>query len=80
MTNRILAAALLLAASLPVAAAGKDCTELKGEIDAKLQAKGVKNYTLEVVDPQDVKDAKVVGSCSGGTKRIVYRREKAGGT
>jgi hypothetical protein len=79
MKSRCLAAALSLAAALPSAAAGKACTELMAEIDAKIQAKGVKHYTLEVVEPQDVQDAKVVGTCDGGTKRIIYRRGKAGG-
>ncbi|MDD5541638.1 MAG: DUF1161 domain-containing protein [Acidobacteriia bacterium] len=50
----------------------KPCEELKSEIDAKLQAKGVKNYTLEIVVNDQVKEGKVVGSCDGGTKKIVY--------
>ena len=52
----------------------KNCEELKSEIAAKLDAKGVKNYTLEIVPADSVKDEKVVGSCEGGTKRIVYKR------
>ncbi len=48
----------------------------KSEIDAKLQAKGVKSYTLEIVASADVKDEKVVGTCDGGTKKIIYKREK----
>ena len=54
----------------------KDCDELKMEIAAKLDAKGVKNYTLTIVANADVKDTdKVVGSCDGGTKKITYTRE-----
>ena len=53
--------------------AGKDCNELKSEIEAKIKAKGVKSFTLEVVS-SDAKDGKVVGSCDGGTKKIVYKR------
>lgn len=54
----------------------KSCEDLKMEIAAKLDAKGVKNYTLTIVTAADIKDAdKVVGSCDGGTKRIVYTRE-----
>jgi Protein of unknown function (DUF1161) len=53
----------------------KSCEELKTEIAAKLDAKGVKNYTLNIVDANDVKDAKVVGSCDGGAKRITYERK-----
>jgi hypothetical protein len=61
-----------LAAS-PVFAA-KDCEELKAEIAAKLDAKGVANYQLEIVPTEAVKDEKVVGSCEGGTKKITYKR------
>jgi len=53
------------------------CDEVKSEIDAKLQAKGVKSYTLEVVAADAVKDRKVVGSCEAGTKKIVYSRDSA---
>ena len=70
-------AALLLVAAPALAA--KPCEELKSEIDAKLQAKGVKNYTLEIKaneETKDLKDAKIVGSCDGGTKKIVYTRAK----
>lgn len=54
-------------------AAGKPCEELKAEIAAKLDAKGVKGYTLEIVNKGEPA-GKVVGSCEGGTKEIVYRR------
>ncbi|SDH17983.1 Protein of unknown function [Pseudomonas flavescens] len=54
--------------------AAKDCEELKSEIDAKIQAKGVASYTLEIVDKGSVTDRQVVGSCGGGTKDIVYQR------
>jgi hypothetical protein len=71
----LIAAALLLVFATP-ALAQKLCEELKAEIDAKLKAKGVQNYTLTIVAEMDVKDQQVVGSCEGGTKRIVYKREK----
>ena len=53
----------------------KPCDELRSEIDAKLKEKGVKNYTLEIVANDEVKDQKVVGSCDGGTKKITYSRK-----
>ena len=53
----------------------KPCEELKGEIDAKLKAKGVKGYTLEIVPADQVKDQKVIGSCEGGKKKITYERK-----
>jgi ABC-type Na+ efflux pump permease subunit len=62
--------------SVPLFAQKKACEELKSEIAAKLDAKGVKNYTLTIVDEKDVKETdKVVGSCEAGTKRITYTRE-----
>lgn len=54
--------------------AAKDCEELKAEIAAKMDAKGVKNYTLEIVPSEAVKDEKVMGSCEGGKKKITYKR------
>lgn len=54
-------------------AAGKPCEELKSEIAAKLDAKGVSGYSLEIVD-KGAHDGKVVGTCEGETKEIVYKR------
>ena len=67
-------AALLLVASHAYAA--KPCEELKTEIAAKLDAKKVGNYTLEIVENDKVGDKKVVGSCEGGAKKIVYEKKK----
>jgi hypothetical protein len=71
----VMAAALFLILATPAFAA-KPCEELKAEIEAKLKAKGVEGYSLEIVANDDVKDQTVVGSCDGGTKKIVYKREK----
>ena len=73
--RKLVAAALFLMLATPAYAA-KPCEELKSEIDAKLKANKVEGYTLEIVANDDVKDQKVVGSCEGGTKKIVYKREK----
>lgn len=54
--------------------AEKDCEELKSEIAAKLDAKGVVGYTLEIVPTEEITDQKVVGSCAGGTKKITYMK------
>lgn len=56
------------------AAGPKPCAELKSEIASKIDARGVKDYSLEIVAPDAVGDARVVGSCEGGTQRITYRR------
>jgi hypothetical protein len=66
------AAAVLISTS---AFAGKPCEELKSEIAAKLEAKGVRGYTLEIVPTDQAGDKKVVGSCEGGAKRILYSRQ-----
>lgn len=50
------------------------CDELKSELDAKLQSKGVTSYTLEVVEKGSAAGKQVVGTCEGGTKEIVYQR------
>jgi len=56
--------------------AGTPCDEVKAKIEAKLEKKGVKNYTLDVVDAKDTKEGRVVGTCDGNTKKIVYNRAK----
>jgi hypothetical protein len=72
MKKLIMVVVLLVMAS--PAFAKKDCDKLKSEIDAKIQANGVKNYRLEIVPNENVKDGKVVGTCDGGTKKIIYKR------
>ncbi|HET6719403.1 MAG TPA: DUF1161 domain-containing protein [Rhodocyclaceae bacterium] len=67
-------AALVVALFALPAFAAKNCEELKAEIQAKLDAKGVKGAVLEIVPTEQVKDEKVVGSCEGGTKKITYKR------
>jgi len=67
--------ALLLALAVtPALAQRKDCEELKGEIDAKIKKNGVKEFSLTVVGADDKEDGKVVGTCDGGTRKIVYKR------
>ncbi len=71
----VLASACGFAQSAETAApARKACEDLKAEIAKKLDAKGVVNYTLDVVDKGKEGDGKVVGGCDGGTKSIVYAR------
>jgi hypothetical protein len=52
----------------------KPCDELKAEIDAKIKKNGVDKFTLDVVDTDAQAEGKVVGTCDGGTKKIVYKR------
>ena len=53
----------------------KPCEELKDEIAAKLDVKGVQNYTLEIVPVDQITDKQIVGRCDGGTMKITYTRE-----
>lgn len=71
--NKLLASLALTLVFLP-AWAQKSCDELKTEIAANIEAKGVKKFQLEIVAAADVKDQKVVGSCEGGTKKITYKK------
>ena len=57
--------------------ARKSCDDLKAEIAKKLDAKGVTSYSLDVVDKSKGDPGKVVGTCDGGTKTIVYSRAAA---
>ena len=72
--KRIIFALALLALALPVIAAPKACEELQSEIDAKLQAKGVTGYTLEIVASDAATTGTVVGTCEKGSKKIVYKK------
>jgi hypothetical protein len=75
--------------TFPAVADVLTCDALKARVDAKLQSKGVKTYTLEIVsiaDPKNITGAasavpttntvkgKEVGTCDGGTKRLMYTR------
>lgn len=79
---------LILVAS-PALAERLECDTLKASVDARLQAKGVLSYTLEIepitgsghtaetssaVSVSKVNKGKVVGTCDGGTKRVIYTK------
>jgi hypothetical protein len=73
----LIIAALLFMPAAAHAQAAKPCEELKSEIAKKLEAKGVTSYSLEIVAKDKDAEGKVVGTCEGGTKKIVYRRTTA---
>ena len=56
------------------ASAKASCDEVKAKIEAKLESKGVKKYTLEIVPKDRETELRVVGTCDGGTKKIIYKR------
>lgn len=73
MKNFILVVGLLIFAGTALAQ-GKSCEELKAEIAAKLDAKRVAGYSLEIVDKGAADGGKVVGTCEKGSKVIVYKK------
>ena len=68
-----MAVSMMLLAS-PAFAQVKACDELKSEIEAKIKNNGVTVFTLTVVDKDAAADGKVVGTCEGGSKKIVYKK------
>jgi hypothetical protein len=80
MKTWTVAAALLFVGTYGVAQTAetapvrKPCEDLKVEIAKKLDAKNVTGYSLDVVDKGKEGDGKVVGTCDGGTKSIVYSK------
>ncbi|MFW0753553.1 DUF1161 domain-containing protein [Pseudomonas sp. H11T01] len=73
MKKLMLAVGLLSIAGTALAA-GKPCEELKAEIAAKLDAKSISGYALEIVDKGAAAGGKVVGTCDKGAKVIVYKK------
>src|SRR5467141_2178527 len=55
----------------------KPCEELKDEITKKLDAKGVKGYTLEIVAKDKDAEVKIVVNCKASTEKILYNRTPA---
>ncbi|HWL62507.1 MAG TPA: DUF1161 domain-containing protein [Steroidobacteraceae bacterium] len=74
--KKMLSSAAILATLLcaPALAQAKSCEELKSEIEAKIRQNGVTEFTLTVVDKDAAEDGKVVGTCGGGTRKIIYKR------
>jgi hypothetical protein len=70
----IIAALVALSMTGPALAQRKSCDELKGEIEAKIKKNGVEKFSLDVVEKDAQAEGKVVGTCDGGSKKIVYKR------
>jgi hypothetical protein len=68
-----LLAAWAVGVSVPAHAA-KSCDELKAAISAKLDGKQVSGYKLDVIAADATDERKVVGTCAGGSKKIVYAK------
>jgi hypothetical protein len=74
MKSLLTIAVLLFGTAFAYAQGPKPCEELKAEIAKKLEANGVKSYSLEIVAKDKEAEGKVVGTCEGGTKKIVYSK------
>ena len=68
------ALAISVCALASPALAKTSCEDLKAQIEAKIQGKGVKAFTLSIVPKDEKTDLRVVGTCDGGSKKIVYKR------
>ncbi len=65
-------ACVWLACAGSAAFASGNCEPIKAQIDARIRAAGVAQFTLTVVDAEAPAAGKVVGNCDKGTKKIVY--------
>ena len=70
------AVAFVLLAVTGLSHAAKPCEELKKEIAAKLEANHAGGYVLDIVASDKVGDAKVLGSCELGSKKVVMQKQK----
>lgn len=71
--SHLFAAALLLA-STASHADNNNCDAIRAQIDAKVRATGVTDFSLAVVEANAQADGRVVGSCDLGTRKIVYQK------
>ncbi|MBZ5874755.1 DUF1161 domain-containing protein [Chromohalobacter israelensis] len=66
-----------------------DCDVLQDEIEAKIRANGVDEFQLDIIDSARVDEdgvregdplagGEVVGSCDGGSRKVIYRRGAQG--
>lgn len=78
MKKSYVVAAVAFLLSIPAYPQAKSCDELKSEIAKKIEANGVTSYSLDIVAKDDNAEGKVVGTCEGGTKKIVYTRGAPG--
>ena len=68
------ALALFILAWASPASAKTSCEDVKARIEAKIQGKGVKAFTLTIVPKDEKTELRVVGTCDGGAKKIIYQR------
>ena len=67
----IIAVAALGAAS---AARAISCEELRSSVEAKIQSKGVKHFSVSIVEIHTTASGQVVGTCELGSKKLIYSK------
>lgn len=66
---------LMSAMAMPALALADNCEALRTQIEAKIGAAGVSQFSVTVVDAAAASTGgQVVGSCAQGAKKIVYTR------
>lgn len=65
---------VLITATAYAADLRKPCEELRTEIAAKIEAKGVKSYRIDIIDAAAASDLRTIGTCNGSSQRLVYQR------
>ena len=73
--NKLFAACTSLMLLPAASFAAESCDDMKARIEAKLKGKGVKAYSLDIVDKDAKSEGKVVATCGAGSKQIVYMRK-----
>jgi hypothetical protein len=75
--RKLILASGLMSLAFSASAGGVSCDDLKAKIAEKIDGKGVKGYSLTVLAKDAETSNRVVGSCEGGSKKIVYEMNKA---
>ncbi|MFT4267386.1 MAG: DUF1161 domain-containing protein [Xenophilus sp.] len=70
-----LAVPLLFMAAGGARAQGTSCEALRADIEARIAATGVSRFSVTVMPADAPTDARVVGTCERGARKIVYARE-----
>ena len=66
------------AASAAATAAGENCDVLRAQIESRIAAAGVANFSVRVVAAEATVDTgRVVGTCGRGSRKIVYETQTA---
>jgi hypothetical protein len=75
--RKILVSLMLALSSLTCSAAILSCDELIDKVSKRLESKGISDYQLTAVAIKEDHPGKEVGTCQGGTQKVMYERGKA---